>query len=117
LKWKAIQNLQAGILLLERGLADGAANRLYYALFQAAVFGLERAGRTPREARPGAKVWDHRIVGDRIVSVRGLHEDGRLFRRMRDLREIADYDSRPVDRRKVESWKHDVGRFVGDVTT
>lgn len=116
MKGKARENLEVGLRLLDEGHFDAAANRLYYALFQAAIHALERQGRVPGEARRRAKVWDHRIVGDRIAFVRGLREDERLFERLRSLREQADYEAKPVVRRALESLKHDVERFVRWVT-
>lgn len=114
---KARENLEAGLLLLEAGLVNAAASRLYYALFQAAVYALERQGKTPARLRRGARRWDHRMVGERASLVRGLAEDAVLFDELRDLRGRADYESSPVERRKVEFMKQEVERFVREVTT
>jgi len=112
MKGKARENLEVALRALENGHVNAAASRLYYALFQAAVYALERQGRAPSEFRRGATVWDHRIVGDRIALVRGLPEDGRLFEKLRFLREMADDHKEPVSRSELELKKHEVERFV-----
>ncbi|HET6202898.1 MAG TPA: HEPN domain-containing protein [Planctomycetota bacterium] len=116
MKGKARENLEVGLRLLEEGFVDAAANRLYYAVFQAAAYALGRGGRLPSESRGSAAVWDHRIIGDRIALLRGEPDDGRLFRELRSLRERADYQEGPVDRRELERRKRDVERFVRGVT-
>lgn len=114
MKEKAIQNLEAGNLLLVRGLVDAAASRFYYALFQAAIHALE--GKRASPSRPGARPWSHRVVGDRIAGVRNRDGDAAFFRKVRDLRGRADYDASPVERRDVEYLKHEIERFVREVT-
>ena len=52
---KAKANLRAGDILAAAGLHDPAASRYYYSLYQAAVHGLSRLGRTPGRTRSGAE--------------------------------------------------------------
>ena len=108
MKEKARKNLEDGLHLLERGSVDSAANRLYYALFQATMVALERMGMKPSDFRPGANRWDHGTVARQIVLVRGRRDDAVLFNRMRDLRADADYREGPVARGKLEFLKHEV---------
>ena len=117
LQTKARQNLQVALFLLERGDIDAAANRLYYALFQAAVHALRRQGRTPGDFRPAAEDWDHTMVSRWIKLVRGRPEDGVLFRRLREQRERADYSDDRAERGELELLKHEAERFVDEVTS
>jgi uncharacterized protein (UPF0332 family) len=111
---KALRSLEAGHLLLEEGLLDDATSRLYYALFQAGVYGLEARARQPREFR--STYWDHLTVARCAVLLRARPEDVDLFDTARVLRQNADYDHRSVQRRWVEFLRRDVERFVIDVT-
>jgi len=115
-KEKPRRSLAEALLLLERGYVDGAASRLYYAAFQAAVHGLEKQGRKPSDFRPGATLWEHRTVVARAGLVRGLHEDVILLQDLLEMRRRADYRAEAVLRGDVESSRHDAARFVEQVT-
>ena len=111
---KARQNLEAARLLVERGLFDAAASRLYYAAFQAAVWALGRQGLRPDSIRLGARHWDHSMVAESASLVRGRPEDVLLFRQLRRLRTHADYEQGPTDRRDLEGWFDAAGRFISE---
>ncbi|HKB16462.1 MAG TPA: HEPN domain-containing protein [Planctomycetota bacterium] len=113
---KARRTLKIALHLLEIGAFDDAASRMYYAAFQAAVETLRRQGRSPSDFRKGAKDWDHEMVGRNAALVRGLAQDGDLLRRLRELRERADYHERAVMRRDLEFLRPDVVRFVEEVS-
>ncbi|HET6204605.1 MAG TPA: hypothetical protein VFI25_17570 [Planctomycetota bacterium] len=112
----AHENLEAARILLDRGLLHAAASRLYFAFFQAGVFALARAARTPEDARKGLAYWSHEAVGDLVHLSRGRDDDSVRFKRLQDLRVRADYDRGPVARREVEEFRHEVVRFVREVT-
>jgi uncharacterized protein (UPF0332 family) len=88
---KAKANLQAGEILAAAGLADPAASRYYYAMFQAAIARLTALGWTPGRLSSGAVEWSHTMVMQNVFLVRRLRSDRPLFETMRDLRERADY--------------------------
>jgi uncharacterized protein (UPF0332 family) len=115
-KAKALQNLRAGNLLLDRGLYDAAASRYYYAVFQASVHVLEARGVTPGMAISRARRWGHPTVLARAAEIRGRIEDGPLFQRLRELRDRADYNREPVGQWDVESCRREVERFVRETT-
>jgi uncharacterized protein (UPF0332 family) len=88
---KAKANLDAARVLAERGWFDAAANRAYFALFQAGVAWMQRMGRRPEEFTRGATRWQHAtIVGNASLYRRRL-ADIALFRELRALRVQADY--------------------------
>ena len=91
LRHKAALNLRAGDALSALGLADPAASRYYYALFQAAVHALTQRGWTPGRVRSGAVEWDHSMVMNNVAVIRGRRSDRVLYGAMRELRELADY--------------------------
>ena len=114
---KARQSLHATRVLLERGLVDDAASRLYFALFQAAVHGLERQGKSPADLRPGATYWEHRTVCRHAALVLGKAEDEDLLADALVLRRDADYRTGPVERWRIESLRPEIFRFVEEVTS
>lgn len=111
----ARENLRAGLLLLERGLLRGAANRFYYAAFQAAVYALEGQGRRPSEFRD--PYWTDATVGHLAPLARYRPEDRLSFAWLYDLRLKADYLTGPVSRAELASARHEVRRFVEEVTS
>lgn len=113
---KARRTLKIALHLLEIGALDDAASRMYYAAFQAAVEALRCQGRAPSDFRRGAEDWDHEMVGRNASLVRGRPEDAILLRRLRDLRERADYEERSVLRRELEFSRPEAIRFVEEVS-
>lgn len=114
---KARRTLRAARRLLEQGFVDDAASRLYFAVFQAAVFALERQGREPGDFRSGAGKWGHRMVRKLATLVRGRAEDRVLFDQLFGLRVTADYEASCLDRRMLEFLQHEAERFVREATT
>ena len=113
-KLAARENLTAAFLLLERGLLRAAASRFYFSMFQAVVCALARKGEKP----PGGRdpYWSHRVVERMVGSVRGTSADTLLFQRLRRMRNRADYREERIERADLELEKHDVRRFVEEVT-
>ena len=116
LKEKARRSLAEALILLERGYVDGAASRLYYAAFQAAVFALESQGRKPSDFRPGATLWAHQTVVNQAALVRGRADDVDLLQGLLAMRRQADYLSSQVRRGRIQFLLHEVIRFVDQVT-
>ncbi len=108
-------NLRAGEALAALGLADPAASRMYYALFQSAVHALRRRGLRPERLRSGAVHWDHAMVRNNVWAVRGRRSDRELLREMLDLRKLADYEDHPVDPKTVLKLIPAVREFVEEV--
>ena len=117
MKSKARENLEAALRLLERGLLNAAASRLYFAAFQAAIHALRARSRAPAERQAGAGGWSHARVEEAIATVRGNEEDRNVFRAARLLREEADYGSGTVWRRELEFLRPEVERLVRDLTS
>jgi hypothetical protein len=93
---KAKANIAAARMLAERGWYDGAANRAYFALFQAGVGWMAQMGKTPDQFSRGATRWRHAVIVDNASLYRRRMQDVLLFRGVRDQRVQADYDSAAV---------------------
>ena len=113
---KALENLDLGLLLLDLGYTDGAANRLYFAVFQAAVYALERKGLRPWHLQPGSHRWRHVVVRRQVLPLRGRREDAVVFSELWRLRTKADYRLAPVSPAEIETWAPLAARFVREVT-
>ena len=76
-------------MCLASGNADTAANRLYYALFQAVkCYGLKTDEMTLNGSNTGS---DHRQAGELIANRSGGLAMRRTFARLKGIRETADY--------------------------
>lgn len=94
---KATQAVQSARLLLERGDVDGACNRAYYAMFDAAQAALLVAGvPTPetmgKTQRGLINAFSAYLVKDGPVS----KELGRQLKRAEEMRLVADYNGESV---------------------
>lgn len=114
---KARRTLETAILLLEKGRIDDAANRLYYAAFQAAVHGLERRGFAAGDFRPGATKWSHRTILEEVARIRDREEDRNLLMTLKHLRTTADYTPESVSRKRLEYLRRETERLVREVTS
>jgi len=110
----ARENLAAAILLLEHGYIRASASRFYFAMFQAVLCVLARRGEKPPGGRD--RYWSHDLVERAAASIRGSKADALLFKRLRRLRTRADYHEARIPRADLELEKHDVRRFVEEVT-
>lgn len=101
---KANRALKSAQLLLASGDVDGACNRAYYAMFDAARAGLI-AVRAPVEAEVARThsgliaAFSMHLVKSGLVAV----EHGRSLNKVEDLRLIADYKGDPVSADKA-AW-------------
>lgn len=110
---KALTALTSAKLLLSAGDSDGATNRAYYAMFDAAVAALAWAGE-------GAEQAHHKTHGG-LIAAFGLHlvkaghlsaEYGRSLNRVQELRVTGDYMPAPVPADKAEWAVHEAEGFV-----
>lgn len=115
MKAKARENLDSAMLLLRAGRLNACASRLYYALFQAVVFALERQGRKPEDFRDAPR-WNHVTIVEAAHLARGEGSDRLLLDGARLLRLRADYAPENVYRREIEHLRHAACRFVMEVT-
>jgi uncharacterized protein (UPF0332 family) len=101
---KAQQALASARMLLDAGDTDGATNRAYYAMFDAAIAALAWAGggtarNPPHKSHSGliGSFGQHLVQTGRLPA-----EFGRSFNRVQELRLTADYlaDPLPLDNAK-----------------
>ena len=104
---KALKALASARILLDAGDTDGATNRAYYAMFDAAIAALSWAeadtGQTPPKTHGGLIA----SFGQRLVRTGNLPtECGRALNRVQELRLTADYLAEPVPLDKAK-WAID----------
>lgn len=113
---KAQESLTAAQLCFDQRLYNSAANRCYYAMFQAAVVALEAAG-----FRPRGKEWSHEGVqatfATELTRRRKLypHELAGYLSEALAIRHTADYRDADVSQsqtRRLLKWAQ---AFVGKV--
>jgi uncharacterized protein (UPF0332 family) len=115
LKDKALENLAAGDLLLDRGMVNAAASRLYYAMYEAAVCALSRRGLHAGQVRSGAVEWDHSMVENNSKWLRRSPQDRLLYMEMRRMRSQADYDDESVDATWLANRRDAISQFVKEL--
>ncbi|MBT8420690.1 MAG: HEPN domain-containing protein [Gammaproteobacteria bacterium] len=110
---KAMRAAQSAELLLEAGDVDGACNRAYYAMFDAARAALMAAD-VP------ARTQTTRTHGG-LISAFGLHlvkpgkissELGRILNRAQEFRLVADYTGDSLEEGDAVQIVEDAKRFV-----
>jgi uncharacterized protein (UPF0332 family) len=108
--WRATESAK---LLLNAGDTDGACNRAYYAIFDAAKVAL-------LAVRPDVDPATIKSHGG-LISAFSLHlvkaghlpiEHGRAFNRVHEIRLIADYTDEPIPPDAVRSAIDDAVKFV-----
>lgn len=111
---KANQNLAGAAVLGRARLWDAAASRMYYALFQAAVYVLGRRGRRPRDLSRDATDdrWAHAIVLNNTRLLRNRPEDRTLFHQAYALRVKGDYEEIAVEEIEVKELQPRVEAFL-----
>jgi uncharacterized protein (UPF0332 family) len=91
---KAAQAAESARALLDRGDADGACNRAYYAMFDAARAALLAAGHDIGKTHRGVlNAFNDRLVKDGPMP----KEAGRLLKHAEAFRYVADYSDNAVD--------------------
>ena len=113
---KAARALDSGRLLIAAGDTDGACNRIYYAMFDAAKAAL-MATDAPPEAID-AKTHSGLIAAFSLhVVKRGFvaADHGRSFNRLHELRLIADYRGDSIEEPQIRQAIADATAFIAAI--
>ncbi len=111
---KALKALASARLLLGAGDSDGATNRAYYAMFDAAIAGLRWAGSLqalPRTHSGLIGSFGRHLVQTGLVAA----ELGRGLNRVQELRLTADYLSETLPLDKAEAAVEEAASFVATI--
>jgi uncharacterized protein (UPF0332 family) len=115
---KALESLAGAESEFANERYNNAANRAYYAVFQAAIAALRRAG-----VRPIGDEWSHEFVPSRfdglLINRRHLYptELRGVLNRNAGLRLSADYDEEPVTRTEADRALRRGRTFVRAIQT
>ena len=113
---KAVKALASARLLIEAEDSDGATNRAYYAMFDAALAALSWA--QGEAARRSAKSHSGLIASFGRHLVQPGHvppELGRSFNRLHELRMTADYLAEPVPLERAKQAIDEADVFVSSI--
>jgi uncharacterized protein (UPF0332 family) len=106
---KAAQAAVSARVLLDTGDADGACNRAYYAMFDAARAALVASGFDEGKTHKGVL----NAFSDRLVKNGPLSKEmGRLLKHAETRRYVADYESDPVDLGDAQEMVEQAELFV-----
>lgn len=106
---KAVQAAASAKVLLETGDADGACNRAYYAMFDAARAALLATGFEVGKTHKGVLS----AFSDRLVKNGPLPKEiGRLLKHAETFRYVADYECDPVELSDARSMVEQAETFV-----
>jgi uncharacterized protein (UPF0332 family) len=114
---KASKALASARILLDAGDTDGAANRAYHAMFDAAIAALSWAGADTWQTPP--KTYGGLIAsfGQHLVRTAKLpSEFGRALNRVQELRLAADYLAEPVPLDKAKWAIEEAHGFVAAIS-
>jgi uncharacterized protein (UPF0332 family) len=109
---KADRSLKSAMLLLKEGDADGAANRMYYALHAAASAALvHRKVKLPKTHGALVAAFGRHFVssGDVAPAL------GRLLNRLEQRRLIADYTAESLDPAALERYVTEAEAFLAAI--
>lgn len=110
---KAQKALASARILLDAGDTDGAANRAYYAMFDAAVAALSWVGADAGQAPPKTHGGLIASFGQNLVRTGRLPTElGRALNRVRELRLTADSLAEPVPLDKAKWAIEEADGFV-----
>ena len=113
---KAHKALTSARLLLGAGDTDGATNRAYYAMFDAAIAALIWAGADTGQSPPKTHSGLIASFGLNLVKAGKLPaEFGRSLNRVQELRLTADYLAAPVSSEKAHWAINEADSFVAAV--
>jgi uncharacterized protein (UPF0332 family) len=114
---KALKALASSRILLDVGDTDGATNRAYYAMFDAAIAALSWAGADTRQTPPKTHGGLIASFGQNLVRTGKLaSEFGRSLNRVQELRLTADYLAEPVPLDKAKWAIEQADGFVAAVS-
>lgn len=106
---KAVQAAASAKVLLDTGDADGASNRAYYAMFDAARAALLASGLDVGKTHKGVI----NAFSDRLVKNGPLpKETGRLLKQAETFRYVADYEGDPVELSDAREMVEQAESFV-----
>ncbi|KAI3590700.1 hypothetical protein D9X30_4185 [Cupriavidus sp. U2] len=106
---KADQALASARLLLEAGDPDGACNRGYYAMFDAARAALIAAGAEIGKTHKGVlNAFSDQLIKNGPIP----REMGRLLKQAETRRYVADYEGEPVESEDARQMIEQAGSFV-----
>lgn len=111
---KAVQAAESARVLLDRGDADGACNRAYYAMFDAARAALVATGCEAGKTHRGVlNAFHDRLVKDGPIP----KEVGRLLKHAEAFRYVADYSDNVVELVDARGMVEQAEAFVAAVRT
>jgi uncharacterized protein (UPF0332 family) len=114
---KARQALTSAKLLLDSGDTDGATNRAYYAMFDAAIAALSWVGADLEKSPPKTHSGLITRFGQNLVLTDLLSSElGRALNRVQELRLTADYLADPMSLEKARWAIQEADRFVAAVS-
>jgi len=114
---KAQTALASARILLDAGDTDGATNRAYYAMFDAAIAALSWAGAAADQGPPKTHGGLIASFGQNLVRTDKLDSEfGRAINRVQELRLTADYLAEPVPLDKAKWAIEEADRFVAAVS-
>lgn len=106
---KAMQAAASARVLLDTGDADGACNRAYYAMFDAARAALLASGADVGKTHKGVL----NTFSDRLVRNGPLPKEmGRLLKHAETFRYVADYEGDPVELSDAQEMVKQADNFV-----
>jgi len=106
---KAVQALASARILLDSGDADGACNRGYYAMFDAARAALIACGHDVGKTHKGLlNTFSEHLVKNGPVP----KEMGRLLKQAEARRYVADYEDEPVELSDARDMVEQAGIFI-----
>lgn len=109
---KAQQALASSIILLESGDPDGACNRAYYAMFDAARAILLETGYDVGKTHKGVL----NAFSEHLVKTKRLPKElGRLLKQAETRRYVADYEGDPVAIGDAEETVGQAKIFVSEI--
>lgn len=109
---KAEQAAKSARLLLDSGDADGASNRAYYAMFDAARAALIATGEDIGKTHRGVlNAFSDRLVKNGMIP----KEAGRLLKHAEAVRYVADYAGRSVELDDARAIVEQADAFIAAV--
>jgi uncharacterized protein (UPF0332 family) len=106
---KAVQAAASAQVLLDTGDADGASNRAYYAMFDAARAALHSLDADSGKTHQGVlNAFSNRLVKNGPLP----REMGRLLKYAETFRYVADYEGGPVELADAQRLVVQAGQFV-----
>ena len=114
---KAERACESARLLLEARDADGACNRAYYAMFDAARAATFDPEDTRDDGAPRTHAGVLRRFSEKLVVPEHVSRDaGRALRRVQTLRSLADYRDRSVELDNARFAVEQAEAFLKEVT-